>query len=249
VRRLLLLVLGAVACAAPADGGQGERTTMPADPSPGALSPFLRAKAGALLAGRLPCQGCHQLDGSGGTIGPDLTTVAARRSRAEIEQMIRDPQRMAPGSAMPRVAMPDDWVVLLADFLGGARPVSGTPPLTAIPPAVPVPLGVPPDQVYARFCAACHGTRGEGNGPNAAALPVRPTPHADASAMALRPDDVLYDAIAGGGWIMGKSARMPPFGATLAPDDIRGLVRHIRTLCACQGPAWSRDGAAVEPAR
>ena len=55
-----------------------------------------------------------------------------------------------------------------------------------------------------------------------------------------RPDDSLVDAIAGGGAIMGKSARMPAFGATLTRDEIRSLVQYVRTLCRCEGPAWSR---------
>lgn len=243
MRGPLLLLLLSASCAAPAGGGQDRRATGPPRSSSGAVSPFAAAKAEALLADRLPCLGCHRLDDTGGTIGPDLTSVASRRSRAEIERMIRDPQRVVPGTAMPRVSMPDDWIVLLADYLGGADRDSAAAPARS-PLAAPAPLGIPPSQAYARFCAACHGARGEGDGPNARHLPVTPARHADAAAMSLRPDDSLYDAIAGGGWIMGKSARMPPFGSTLAPDDIRGLVRHIRALCQCEGPAWSRDGAA-----
>ena len=59
--------------------------------------------------------------------------------------------------------------------------------------------------------------------------------------MSARPDDALYDAIAVGGYIMGRSNRMPPYGETLSREQIRALVRHLRTLCACEGPAWSRD--------
>ena len=29
----------------------------------------------------------------------------------------------------------------------------------------------------------------------------------------------------------------------LSPTDVRALVQYIRTLCRCQGPAWSRDGS------
>src|SRR5258705_13731655 len=85
--------------------------------------------------------------------------------------------------------------------------------------------------------------RGNGDGPNARYLPVPPAVHASAARMSLRPDDALFDAIAGGGAIMGKSPRMPAFGATLSPPEIRSLVAYIRALCACQGPAWSRDGS------
>jgi len=235
------------ACAAPADGGQGERPPAPPPASSGALSPFARAKAESLLADRLPCLGCHQLNGTGGTIGPDLTTVRERRSRAEIEGMIRDPQRMVPGTVMPRVRMPDEWMALLADYLGGTAADTASVQHASGSATSPVLTGEPAARVYARFCAGCHGARGDGDGPNAANLPTPPAAHADARAMSLRPDDSLYDAIAGGGWIMGKSARMPPFGATLAPDDISGLVRYIRELCACAGPQWSTDGVPRAP--
>jgi mono/diheme cytochrome c family protein len=60
--------------------------------------------------------------------------------------------------------------------------------------------------------------------------------------MSVRSDDVLYGAIAGGGAIMNRSPRMPAFGETLPDAQIRALVRYIRTLCGCEGPAWSRDG-------
>ena len=58
--------------------------------------------------------------------------------------------------------------------------------------------------------------------------------------MSARSDDALFDTIDGGGAIMDRSPRMPPFGGTLSARDIRALVAYIRTLCACQGPAWSR---------
>ena len=50
------------------------------------------------------------------------------------------------------------------------------------------------------------------------------------------------DTIDGGGAIMNRSARMPAFGGSLSPTKIRALVAHIRSLCRCVGPAWSRDG-------
>jgi mono/diheme cytochrome c family protein len=61
--------------------------------------------------------------------------------------------------------------------------------------------------------------------------------------MSMRSDDALFDAIGGGGAVMGKSARMPAFGATLSSAEIRALVAYIRALCACRAPAWSVDGS------
>ena len=94
--------------------------------------------------------------------------------------------------------------------------------------------------IYLTFCAGCHGSTGRGDGPNAKFLPVRPAVHTDAKAMAQRSDDMLFDAIAAGGYVLGRSNRMPGFGATLTSAEIRGLVRYIRELCRCAGPAWAR---------
>ena len=61
--------------------------------------------------------------------------------------------------------------------------------------------------------------------------------------MSLRSDDALYDTIAAGGAVMNRSARMPAFGGSLQPAQIRALVAHVRRLCACDGPPWSRGAA------
>src|SRR5207245_1394748 len=83
-----------------------------------------------------------------------------------------------------------------------------------------------------------------GDGYNAPFLPVPPAAHADREAMGRRSDDRLFDAVAAGGYVVNGSNRMPAFGLTLSAGEIRGLVRYIRDLCGCQGPAWSRAGGA-----
>jgi mono/diheme cytochrome c family protein len=221
------------------------------------VSAFAARKAEILLREQLPCLGCHQLNGEGGRVGPDLSTVRQRRSPEYIAAMIDDPQRVVPGSAMPRTPMSDATRALITRYLGslpGAAP-TGELPLQALgtpSPAATVAAGdgvasSRPDgaRLYARWCASCHGARGEGNGPNAPHLPVPPANHTDKARESERPDDSLYDTIAGGGAIMSRSPRMPAFGATLSDEEIRALVTHIRALCRCQGPAWSRDGERV----
>jgi mono/diheme cytochrome c family protein len=214
----------------------GQDLARAADPP----SAFARAKAESLLRDHLPCLGCHKLNGAGGTIGPDLTTVRERRSSAYVASIIADPQRVVPGSAMPRTAMPASTRELITRYLAsqpgnaeGSVPVSGGSP----PDANGAPNGA---ALYAKWCAACHGETGRGDGPNAASLPVKPAAHSSRDAMAARPDDSLFDTIAAGGAVMNRSPRMPAFGATLSTAQIRALVRHIRTLCRCEGPAWSR---------
>ena len=68
---------------------------------------------------------------------------------------------------------------------------------------------------------------------------MRPTAHADSAYMSARTDGALYDGIHGGGHILGRSHRMPGFGATLSRAEIEGLVAYMRELCACEQPAWA----------
>ncbi len=233
-----LVLVGLVANATgPAARAQGATGT------PG-LSAAASRKAEALLRDHLPCLGCHALGGNGGRIAPDLATVRTRRSAAYIAAIVTDPAAVVPAAAMPRTPMPPATRALIIRYLQ-ARPGSATDgaPSAAPAAAAPPPRAGDGAALYARWCAACHGPTGKGDGPNASALPVTPAAHADAAAMSQRPDDSLYDTIAGGGAIMNRSARMPAFGETLSPAEIRALVAHIRTLCRCQGPAWSRDGS------
>jgi len=167
-----------------------------------------------------------------------LHDVRTRRDAAYIAAIIRNPQQARPGAAMPRTRMAESDRHLITRFLGGeitSRDGTDAP--------TPAPADNNGASLYRTWCAGCHGITGRGDGPNAKALPVPPARHADAATMSQRPDDTLYDTIDGGGAIMNRSARMPAFGGSLSPTQIRALVAHIRSLCRCAGPAWSRDGA------
>ena len=203
-----------------------------------AQTAFEWAKAEALLGERLPCLGCHALGAGGGRLAPDLATVRGRRTASYVAAMLDDPQRTVPGTIMPRVPLPSATRALLVRYLTGAADVPA--PAAAAAFAGGDTSGA---RLYARYCAGCHGAAGGGDGPNARFLPVRPAVHASADEMGRRTDDRLYDAIAAGGESLGRSPRMPPFGATLAPAQIEALVRHVRTLCRCTQPAWAADGA------
>ncbi len=213
--------------------------------APATLTAFDRAKAETLLRSQLPCLGCHALGNEGGKLAPDLATVRERRDADYIARVVMDPQVVAAGSFMPHTPMAAASRALLVRYLGGND---------ALVSRVQVPTKAQVADsngalLYARFCTGCHGPGGGGDGPNAKSLPVPPARHADREAMSARPDDALYDTIAGGGAIMNRSPRMPAYGTTLTPAQIRGLVRHIRSLCRCSGPSWSTDGSgpAVTP--
>jgi cytochrome c oxidase cbb3-type subunit III len=215
------------------------------------LSAFAQQKARLLLTEKLSCLGCHRLDEQGGRIGPDLSSVAARLQPEYVYGIIRNPRAVAPHSVMPRIPLTDDAALLITRFLlQRTNQVAQTKYLSAmehglihlnVTPTNPNDVG--PRQRYLTYCAACHGPEGRGDGFNARFLPKRPTAHADASYLAIRPDDTLYDGIHSGGYVLNKSHLMPPWGETFSPKEIRELVAHMRTICRCKGPAWSRDGA------
>ena len=230
-----LMDLGETTVASPADA--------PPPPwQPLVLSPFAMRKAETLLRDRWSCLGCHQLGDDGGRIGPRLDGIAHRLRPEYVRALIHDPAGLAAGTVMPASLEQPDRLDLVASYLLlRDAPWTGGDPVPGLPEPPP-PDTAPGAATYQARCAPCHGIQGAGDGFNAPFLPVAPTSHNDSAAMSLRPDDTLYDGIHAGGWILGKSHRMPAFGASLNDREERDLVRYMRTLCRCQGPAWSRDG-------
>lgn len=47
------------------------------------------------------CSGCHMISGIGGTTGPDLSRVGAKRDRKWLHEHFEEPRKVVPNSAMP----------------------------------------------------------------------------------------------------------------------------------------------------
>jgi mono/diheme cytochrome c family protein len=124
------------------------------------------------------------------------------------------------------------WVLALAIVVGGGGAVrAGQPDGTA---------------VYQRYCAGCHGERGDGHGPAAAMLLTKPRDFTQGvfkfrstASGELPTDDDLYRIITNGVY----RTSMP--GWSLLPDgERRAVIRHVKSFY----PPWAeRGGAAPVP--
>lgn len=112
--------------------------------------------------------------------GPDLLNVGNRRSRAWLKQHFLDPQSLSPQSAMPTYAHlfagEDTRGEDLIDFLMAPGLKNFSERYQQIQDWQPVETALAADGpgLFARSCASCHGTEGQGNGA-LAGLWSRPT--------------------------------------------------------------------------
>ena len=69
------------------------------------------------------CVVCHKISGEGGTVGPDLTHVGARRSADEIREIIEDASLVYGESAMPtfKNRLTAEQIGALANYLAGRK--------------------------------------------------------------------------------------------------------------------------------
>ena len=89
----------------------------------------------------------------------------------------------------------------------------------------------PSDPISAKFsslCSSCHGAQGMADGAAAGAMNPKPRNFHDKSWQAKVTDEHIASVIKGGGASQGLSATMPPWGAVLSDEEVKGLVAKIR---------------------
>lgn len=75
--------------------------------------------------------------------------------------------------------------------------------------------------LYKQKCAACHGVDGKGETPTGKTLKVKDFASEEVKKMS---DEDLSEAISKG------KGKMPAYGKSLKPDDIKALVAYIRSM-------------------
>ncbi len=66
---------------------------------------------------RTICVACHAVGGVGGVVGPALDEVYKRKTREEMITWISDPQKLKPGTPMPRIDMTPAQLDEIVDYL------------------------------------------------------------------------------------------------------------------------------------
>ncbi len=183
--------------------------------------------------------------GVGSLVAP--ATIAAQRSGVEIwSQNCGTCHNMQPANRYTATAwetimesmkiaarLTDDDAAAILEFLkGGARPVASASPIgkplavlaSAAPVTIKMPLTADSATNYSKYCVACHGKKGKGNGPVAMALNPKPASFVDLQFQSQRTDEQLADGITGG------KNTMPGFAKQLTPAEIQALVTYIRSM-------------------
>lgn len=83
---------------------------------------------------------------------------------------------------------------------------------------------------FQQLCSACHGATGKGDGPGAMGLTPKPRDLSDATFLKSKTDVQLEKVIKEGGPANGLSPLMPPWGAALNAQEMKGVIAYIRSL-------------------
>ena len=203
------------------------------------ISNFQTSKVTNLLNNQLSCLGCHQLNGKGGKVGPDLSNAGNRLSDGYIKMALEKPHIVMPESIMPKQVINKKTTQLLQSFLKMQKDSNASGQANYFNLVENQPYEV--DELYVANCSVCHGLSGAGDGYNAKYLPVPPGNLSDSETISQRADDTLYETLYVGGRIMKKHHFMPSWGLKLSHEEIAYLVNKIRKLCDCDSPEWSEN--------
>jgi cytochrome c oxidase cbb3-type subunit 2 len=169
--------------------------------------------------------------------GPDLANVGNRRTAEWNRLHLISPRLVSPGSRMPGYAYlfagddsRGDALVAYLMSLGAETQAERQTEIATWTPRREEPLAPEKSRaLFLRLCANCHGEAGQGDGPMAARLSLRPPDWAQAPWRHVLPDAGVEVAL----------SRIIKFGLPglpmagheyLTDGEVVGLARHVRTL-------------------
>lgn len=90
--------------------------------------------------------------------------------------------------------------------------------------------------LYREWCSSCHGEDARGVGRSSARLEVRAADLASCAVSSAEPEGLWVEIVRDGGASVGLSLDMPAFGEGATLDQIRAVVRYVKSLCG--EPGW-----------
>ena len=211
------------------------------------------ATFGAMAYKAHACLGCHVIEENGKLIGGQQSaSLATAGQRYNLDWLFRFGQN------------PQDFTVHNGEFLADATEsqlravigflaTQGVKDFRYYEPWTSQEFGMASVDrgkvIYKEYCAQCHGVTGRGDGPAASDLDPKPAIHANIPFEKL-PIEYLYNVIAHGGAVMGKSPSMPYWNLTFGQQGVADVIAYLKaTFRGAPDVAAGRDGeeACVQP--
>lgn len=178
------------------------------------------------------CWSCHGTAGRGdgpavvaGAVSAPPNLTSGLVSETMIRQMEADFRAEAGGMDQQHPHMQNVLSIVDADAFTAALNYL---PALAYPPELPG-SAIAGRKNYILRCQECHGTTGEGNGPGAAVLDIKPANFVQDTLLAARDFQAVFNKIRmGGGGVHGSS--MPAWGVMFSDADVWDLVAYISTF-------------------
>jgi mono/diheme cytochrome c family protein len=148
---------------------------------------------------------------------------------------------------MVGLAVTAAWLAAAVVRTAGAHEDHEHPPVPAAYANAHVPIHVWTDpemvtkgkEIFTVKCALCHGETGDGRGPGAANLPVKPADLTDARMVAEMPGNYWVWRVAEGGLVepfRSKGSAMPAWKGELSMNDRWAVIAYAHTLSGHRGP-------------
>jgi mono/diheme cytochrome c family protein len=149
-----------------------------------------------------------------------ITGTTVRQLQAEFQAQVATPQENNPH-------MQNVLSIIDVEAFGAA--LEYLPALT-YPPEIPG-SAIAGRGIYVVRCQGCHGATGQGDGPGAEVLEIRPADFTQDTLLAARNFEAAFQKIrTGGGGVHGSS--MPAWGVMLNDGDVWDLVAYIGSFQA-----------------
>jgi cytochrome c2/nitrate reductase cytochrome c-type subunit len=172
---------------------------------------------GREIFARARCVSCHRVDGRGGDLGPDLSTIGSRVNREWLRGYLHDPHAEQPDTRMPRFRFDDAGLRDLVSYLAEELTDHEAPTDDGNAPSDAALIERGRATFVRRACYSCHRFAGMTTlgkiGPTLAGIGERPIEEADMLGQAVTPTlpNWLYLKVQAPGRLGSATSLMPTY--------------------------------------